>query len=429
MQQKKVLIITYYWPPSGGSGVQRWMYFAKYLNEFGVQPTIITVDEKYASYPSKDTSFNKQVEKVRVYKTKTLEPLRFYSFLKSGKTEKVVPQGNVGGGKKGILDKVATYIRANFFMPDARVGWNRYAFQQAKELITKEHFDLIITTGPPHSTHLVGLKLKQELNIQWMADFRDPWTEVYYNNLFKRTQKNEEKDKAMELNVLNKADVILTVGPSMQELLQNKIIEQKEKVHYIFNGFDEEKFSHLTKNKNTKQTIRYVGTLTENYPYHSFIEAINQLTSDDIALQIEFIGNIETSVRLELTSKCNHTIHFIDNVSHQQAIQYMKDADLLLLLLPYMEHAKIMLTGKLFEYLATTNPILCIGNKDADAATIVDQLNHSSAFSENEISNITSYIKNQLYSNPKMFDNHFDINKFGRKENTKKLAELIQLYA
>ena len=233
MTQKKVLILSYYWPPSGGSGVQRWMYFAKYLKEFGVLPTVITVDEQYASYPNKDMSFNELIKDIEVHKTKTLEPLRFYSFLKSGKSNKVVPQGNVGGKKKGIFDKIATYVRANFFMPDARVGWNRYAFNKAKELLQKEHFDLVITTGPPHSTHLVGQKLKKEFGINWMADFRDPWTEVYYNNLFKRTPKNEALDQTMEINVLHDADSILTVGPSMMKLLADKVPHQKDKFHYI----------------------------------------------------------------------------------------------------------------------------------------------------------------------------------------------------
>ena len=374
MSQKKVLILSYYWPPSGGSGVQRWMYFAKYLVEFGIQPTVITVDEKYASYPSKDESFNEIIKNVQVHKTKTLEPLRFYSFLKSGKSDKVVPQGNVGGKKKGVLDKVATYVRANFFMPDARVGWNKYAFNKAKELLQKEHFDLVITTGPPHSTHLVGQKLKKELGITWMVDFRDPWTEVYYNNLFKRTPKNEALDKAMELSVLQNADKVLTVGPSMMKLLADKVPSQPDKFHYIYNGFDAEKFQKLQKQKKEVFTIRYVGTLTENYPYKATIEAVNQLSLDKKSISIELIGNIEASVLEYFLSNSSLPVTCTPSVSHSEAIQYMKNADILLLLLPFMEQSQIMLTGKLFEYLATENPILCIGDKKADAAAIVDQL-------------------------------------------------------
>ena len=426
MSQKKVLILSYYWPPSGGSGVQRWMYFAKYLVEFGIQPTVVTVDEKYASYPSKDESFNDVIKNVQVHKTKTLEPLRFYSFLKSGKSDKVVPQGNVGGKKKGVLDKVATYVRANFFMPDARVGWNKYAFNKAKELLQKEHFDLVITTGPPHSTHLVGQKLKKELGITWMVDFRDPWTEVYYNNLFKRTPKNEALDKAMELSVLQNADKVLTVGPSMMKLLADKVPSQPDKFHYIYNGFDAEKFQKLQKQRMEVFTIRYVGTLTENYPYKATIEAVNQLSLDKKSISIELIGNIEASVLEYFLSNSSLPVTCTPSVSHSEAIQYMKNADILLLLLPFMEQSQIMLTGKLFEYLATENPILCIGDKKADAAAIVDQLANSKSFDQNEVIEITQFIENSYTNKTPVSDTSMNIQKFSRYETARELSEWIK---
>ncbi len=426
MEQKKVLILSYYWPPSGGSGVQRWMYFAKYLKEFGVIPTVITVDEKYASYPSKDESFIELIKDIEVYKTKTLEPLRFYSFLKSGKSNKVVPQGNVGGKKKGILDKIATYVRANFFMPDARVGWNKYAYSKAKELIQKEHFDLIITTGPPHSTHLVGQQLKKNLGIKWMVDFRDPWTEVYYNNLFKRTKKNEAKDIAMELAVLNEADKVLTVGPSMHKLLADKVPSQPTKFYFIYNGFDSEKFNKLEKSINEVFTIRYVGTLTENYPYKSLIKALNQVTIANASLKLELIGNIESSVLEYFKNHCMINTQNIPSVSHNEAIQHMKNADLLLLLLPFMENAQIMLTGKLFEYLATDNPILCIGDKIADATHIVDGLGNSKSFEDTEINQITQFIENNYHNKVTNHISKLETLKFSRYETAKTLSELIK---
>ena len=426
MSHKKVLIITYYWPPSGGSGVQRWMYFAKYLSDFGIIPTVITVDEKYASYPSKDVTFNSQIQNIEVYKTKTLEPLRFYSILKSGKSEKIVPQGNVGGRKKGIFDKVATYIRANFFIPDARVGWNSYAYSKAKSLLQQQHFDLIITTGPPHSTHLVGQKIKREFNIKWMADFRDPWIEVYYNNLFNRTPKKEALDKKMELGVLSDADIVLTVGPSMSALLSAKIPSEKSKFHFIYNGFDSSKFQDLQKQKNEVFTIRYVGTLTENYPYKEFIEAVNLLDSNKMKINIELIGNIEASVLSYFQKNTTCNIENIPSVSHTRAIQYMKDADVLLLLLPFMENAQIMLTGKLFEYLATENPILCIGDPKADAVRIVEQLGNSKSFQSDEMKKISDFIFfNYENSNVSTY-NGLNSTKFSRYETTRELSELIK---
>ena len=426
MSLQKVLIITYYWPPSGGSGVQRWMYFAKYLSDFGVIPTVVTVDEKYASYPSKDFTFNSFIENVTVYKTKTLEPLRFYSFLKSGKTEKIIPQGNVGGRKKGVFDNLATFIRANYFIPDARVGWNKYAYSKAKELIQQNQYDLIITTGPPHSTHLVGQKLKKELGVKWMADFRDPWTEVYYNNLFKRTKKKDTLDKTMELDVLLQTDAIVTVGPSLCKLLAAKVPLQASKFHFIYNGFDASKFQALEKQKNEVFTIRYVGTLTENYPYKAFLDAINQLEINSAAIHIELIGNIEDSVFTYFQENCKFTIQNIPSVAHAQAIQYMKNADILLLLLPFMENSQIMLTGKLFEYLATENPILCIGDRKADAAFIVDQLGNSKSFTVNELPEINEFIFLNYKKEGVKKATLLNTNKFSRYETTRELSELIK---
>jgi len=426
MEKQNVLIISYYWPPSGGSGVQRWMYFAKYLSDFGIKPTVITVDEKYASYPSLDLTLNDLIQNVSVHKTKTLEPLRFYSFLKSGKSNKIVPQGNVGGEKKGVLDKIASYVRANFFIPDARIGWNKYAFSKAKELLLHQDFDCVITTGPPHSTHLVGQKLKKEFNIKWMADFRDPWVEVYYNKLFKRTNKKDALDKRLELGVLSEADIVLTVGPSMAELLSAKIPSAKPKFHYIYNGFDSFKFKDLKKQKNEVFTIRYVGTLTENYPYKEFITAINLLENYGVDIKIELIGNIESSVFSYFKKHTYCNVQTIPAVSHSRAIQYMKDADILVLLLPFMENAQIMLTGKLFEYLATENPILCIGDLKADAVKIVEQLGNSKSFQSGEIKKISDFIVS-TYENPNGINEiELNSNRFSRYETTRELSNLIK---
>lgn len=423
METKKVLVLTYYWPPSGGSGVQRWVYFTKYLSLFGITPTVITVDERLASYPSEDNSLLEEIKSIRSFKTKTFEPLGLYSLLKSGNRKKIIPQGNVGGNKKSVFDKVATYIRANYFIPDARVGWNFFAYRKAVELIKKEHFDLIITTGPPHSTHLVGQKLKKEFGIKWLADFRDPWTEVYYNNLFKRTKRNSIRDKEMESSVLNSADVILTVGPSMLELLNQKIKSSTQNSFYIYNGYDELKFENLKKENNETFTIRYTGTLTKNYPYLSFIQALNKIDKG-ISFTIEFIGNIEESVQSDIKKESIHPITFIKNISHNEIVKVMKNSDLLLLFLPYTEFSKIMLTGKLFEYIATQNPILCIGDKITDAAKIVDDIENSIVCEPNEIEKINSFIS-QTLQNRHNLSSSIDPKIYGRKYNTQKLAEII----
>jgi glycosyltransferase involved in cell wall biosynthesis len=420
----KVLIISYYWPPSGGSGVQRWMYFSKYLGEFGIEPTVITVKENQASYSSLDESLSKEVQHVRVFKTSTLEPIRLYSFLKSGNTKKSIPQGNVGGKKPGMMDKMARFIRANYFIPDARIGWNPYAFKKAKQLLQQEKFDWVITTGPPHSTHLVGFKLKKELGVNWLADFRDPWTEVYYNDLFKRTKKKEAKDAQLELDVLTFADKIVTVGPSMQTLLQEKLTTGKGKVSYIFNGFDKTKFDKAVKQEFKEFTIAYIGTLSSNYPYLTFIEALKCYINENPSQQIKllFAGKIEEDVLLDFeTLKSNFVeLDVRGIISHTEALSLMKSANLLFMCLPMIENASIFVSGKLLEYLASEQPILGILDPKSDAAFLIENYSNGKVFRQEDISKIAVFIDEVQRNQIQM--SRYKISDFERKETTKKLA-------
>jgi glycosyltransferase involved in cell wall biosynthesis len=424
----KVLIISYYWPPSGGSGVQRWMYFSKYLEEFGVVPTVITVKENQASYSSLDESLIQEVQHVRVFKTSTLEPIRLYSFLKSGNTKKSIPQGNVGGKKPGMMDKMARFIRANYFIPDARVGWNPYAFKKAKQLLQHEKFDWVISTGPPHSTHLVGLKLKKELGINWLADFRDPWTEVYYNELFKRTKKKEAKDAQLEMDVLTHADKVLTVGPSMQALLQQKLTTGKEKVSYIFNGFDKTKFDKAVKQNFTEFTIAYIGTLSSNYPYVSLIEALKIFTKKNPSQKIKllFAGKIEEDVLRDFEMMKSDLVDLDVRgiISHAEALSLMKSANLLFMCLPMIENASIFVSGKLLEYLASEKPILGILDPNSDAAFLIENHSNGKVFGQVDISEIAAFIE-EVQTNQNQFS-RYKINDFERKETTRKLADLLK---
>jgi hypothetical protein len=218
---KKILIISYYWPPAGGSGVQRWMYFAKYLKELGYEPIVITVDEKKASYPVVDPSLLRETARIRILKTSTWEPLRWYSFLTSGDSQKGIPQGEVK--TLSLVEKFAAFIRGNYFIPDARKGWVPFALKEARKVLELEDVNHLITTGPPHSTHLVGIELKKQFKVNWWADFRDPWTDIFYNKFLYRTTKSISKDISLEKEVLKKADgIITTVAGKLLEQLRFK---------------------------------------------------------------------------------------------------------------------------------------------------------------------------------------------------------------
>jgi len=267
MAAKKVLIITYYWPPAGGAGVQRWLKMAKYLPQFGIEPFVLTVDESYASYPVVDPSFLDEVSsETKVYRTKSFEPLRIYGKLFGKK--KVPYSGFTNVNTHTVGSKLSRWIRGNFFIPDARKGWNKYALPKALEIIKAENIETVITTGPPHSTHLIGLQLKnRKPTLKWIADFRDPWTDIYYYDDLLHTKRSKAKDLKLEKVVLNKSDLVLAVCPSNQKLLAQKLPkEQRGKIKLITNGFDEEDFEGVNRTSSDRiLKIGYTGTLAQSY--------------------------------------------------------------------------------------------------------------------------------------------------------------------
>lgn len=430
---KKVLIITYYWPPSSGSGVQRWMYFAKYLSEYGITPIILTVDPKKASYRKIDSSFNHFIQNIEVYKTNTLEPLKLYSLLTTGTTNKGIPQGSVGAEKKGLFSKLSRYIRGNVFIPDARIGWKRYAVKEAKKIIEAHDLQLVITTGPPHSTHLIGRVLKRLVGVKWIADMRDPWTEIYYKNDLLQSPKSQEKDRKLEQSVLEEATHILTIGPSMAELLQDKIPHQKQKVSYIYNGYDAIKMRSIPIEKTDGyMIISFIGLLTDAMPHQSFSTALRNLVNQhkDHRIKLRLVGDICRSFLDEVRNILNDSqVEIVGYVAHKEALRFMHNADILFTCLPTQAHSKIMISGKLLEYMATGNSILCIGDQKSDAATILSQTTNSTTLAPNQIDEITKFLseKYELWLDNKLLPKVSNsIEHLSRYNTTGQLADLIK---
>ncbi|HLG35252.1 MAG TPA: glycosyltransferase [Bacteroidia bacterium] len=431
---KKVLIITYYWPPGGGSGVQRWLYFSKYLTDFAFEPYIITVDEKNASYKFIDESLNEQVQGIKVFKTTTIEPLRFYSRLLSGNEHDAIPQGFAGEKSSGVFQRISRFIRGNFFIPDARRGWNYFAFRTAKQIIESENISFVITTGPPHSTHLIGLKLKKKYNLKWLADFRDPWTEVYYNKLLFRTWLAKFADAQLEKKVLRNADVVLTIGPSMKKLLAEKVAEEKSKFHFIYNGFDEDIFKKLIPAKSRDCfTICHVGILGESQPITSFLEAVKKLfqSNPEASAMIKFkiVGKVSSSIIREINQMVPQLkLEVTEYVPHADAIQQMLNADLLLNSLAETENSELLISGKLMEYVASRTPILCLGNLKGDAADLLRHLEFAIVKARGNVEEIYSYVDlifSRWRRNLPSENAIGSINNYSRLETARQLAELI----
>ncbi|MFT5667658.1 MAG: glycosyltransferase involved in cell wall biosynthesis, partial [Vicingaceae bacterium] len=305
---KKVLIISYYWPPSGGAGVQRWVKYSKYLNSAGVDVSVITVDDKVASYSSIDESLIKDVDSnIKVYRTKSFEIINWYSSLVGKKNVPTAGFSNVNN--EGWIQKLATAIRSNFFIPDPRIGWNKYAYKKAIEIIQKESITTVITTSPPHSTQLIGLKLKRKLGIKWIADLRDPWTDIYYYDLLRHSSISNKINKQFERKVFKHADQILTVSKGLKNLFSQRFGSKiGKKTTIIYNGFDEDDFNGKTKSSINKNfTISYTGTISDQYDPILFLEALDTVSKklSNISIMLQFVGTISSNI-----AKLSKSKHF-----------------------------------------------------------------------------------------------------------------------
>lgn len=372
---KKVLLLTYYWPPGSGPGVQRWLKFCKYLPQFGIEPTVITV--KNGSYPNEDTSLEKDIPRdLHVIKTETFEPFAIYNLLRGKKGKAVeVGLGNLKN-KPGLFSQFANYIRANFFIPDARVGWNRYSYQAALKAMGASKPDVIITTGPPHSTHLVGQQLQKEHQLKWVADFRDPWTTIYYNALLNRTPSSKAKDQRLEDSVLANCDLLIVPTPGMAKEFEGRA----KKIAFIPNGYDSDDFkSNDISIFSDKLIISYTGNFKENqnleHLWHA-LKAVKQL-HPECDIQFQFTGNVHPAI-LESIAQVGIADQVIVNpfVDHAKAIELMKRSHVLLLPIPNSSGNELILTGKIFEYLAARRPILSIGPTSGNASKILDECGH-----------------------------------------------------
>jgi glycosyltransferase involved in cell wall biosynthesis len=425
---KKVLIISYYWPPSGGSGVQRWLKFVKYFREFGIEPIVLTIDPAFATFPNHDYSLLKEIpEGIEIHTTQASSPFELYKKVR----KKDAPQAGFSGEKKtGLVDKAMRFIRGNFFIPDARIGWNKFALEKAKELIQLHNIDSIVTTSPPHSTQLIGLELKRIFNLHWLADLRDPWTEIYYNQELFRTSFAKKKDYNLEQLCLKNADKIVVVSEDIKRHFGANRKEILDKIHVIPNGFDETDFNNNLGQKNVipnsnsgNKIISYVGNLGEQYPVEGFLEAFAEIVKKDSDWKLHFVGNCHNGVKtLVVNLNLSKSVVFVPYVNHSEAIDFMIKARILLLIIPEIENNKGILTGKLFEYLATGNPILNIGPKDGDAAAILKENAISVTLNPSEKQELIDFILNSSPTNtPRNLSEH----KFSRRNLTGEIAGLI----
>ncbi|TVZ59583.1 hypothetical protein NA63_2118 [Flavobacteriaceae bacterium MAR_2010_105] len=422
----KVLIITYYWPPAGGPGVQRWLKFVKYLPDFGIEPIVYC--PKNPSYPIADEHLENEVSTtVKVLKQPIREPYRWANLI-SGKSSKQISSGVIPKQKKQTwLERLMLYIRGNFFIPDARKNWVKPSVSFLENYIVQHNIETIITTGPPHSLHLIGLQLKQKSTIKWIADFRDPWTTIGYHKALKLTRRSQEKHCKMELEVLNSANQIIVTSQVTKREFQ---LKTKKPITVITNGYDNHKVSRPEKDQ--KFTLSHIGSLlSDRNPNHLWL-ALNELIDENEAFknafQLNLIGVVSKDVLLSI--KANNLEDFVNvqgYVSYEEAIRAQMSSRVLLLIEIDSEDTKAIIPGKLFEYMAAETPILAVGPKDSDVEDILKQTNTGHYFYYNQKEAIKTQIALyfEAYQTNTLQVYPIGLKPFSRRELTAKLSKII----
>lgn len=424
---KKVLIVSYYWPPAGGPGVQRWLKFVKYLPDFGIQPIVYLPENP--TYPIVDEQLLDEVSKdVIILKQKIKEPYRLAAFFSKKNTQKISSGIIPNKKKQGFMERLLLWVRGNLFIPDARVLWVKPSVVFLETYMKEHSIDVLITTGPPHSLHLIGLALQEKVGVKWVADFRDPWTTIGYHKDLNLSPNAEQKHKKLERTVLQKADLILVTSPTTQREFQ--VITQKP-IEVITNGYDTEKIDKQPLDE--KFTLAHIGSLlSERNPkvlWKVLQELCNEHPQFKADFQLKLIGKVSQEVLDSLQEF--HLIDHLTNLgylSHLEAVTEQRKSQVLLLIEIDRVDTRCIIPGKLFEYMVSERPIIGIGPKDSDFAAILKETNTGVFFEYTEQERLKalllSYYHLYLEKNLKVYP--VGLQQYSRKSLTEKLVQTLQ---
>ncbi len=424
--QKKILIISYYWPPAGGPGVQRWLKFVKYLPDFTIEPHVYI--PKNPTYPLIDEKLMGEVSgKAVIIKQPIFEPYGLASIFSKNKTKKISSGIIPNQKKQSLVEKTMLWIRGNIFIPDARVFWVKPSVKFLKKYLQEHQIDTIITTGPPHSLHLIGLELKKESNITWLADFRDPWTTIGYHKQLKLSSWAAKKHKKLEKQVMNACDQILVTSLGTKN--EFKTITSKP-IEVITNGYDVEKVSK--KPLDEKFTLAHIGSFLSARNPRILWKALSDLIreQDDFAqyFQLKLIGAVSTEVLQAIQEfRLDNFVNHLGYLPHDEAITEQRSSQVLLLIEIDSEETKCIIPGKLFEYMVSERPIIAIGPEQADFAQIIKETNTGTFFKYDELEALKAQIlrcfEQFQQNNLKVYP--VGLQQYSRKSLTEKLAKLL----
>ncbi len=433
---KRVLVISYYWPPTGGSGVQRWVKFAKYLPQEGWQPVIYT-PENPEQLAVDETLASEIPAEAEIIRTRIVEPYELYKkFLrKSGHSREAVEVNPVNAQDKSFLQKAAMWVRGNFFRPDPRCLWIRPSVKFLKKYLEEHPVDLIVSTGPPQSMHIIGMKLARETGLPWIADFRDPWTKIFYFKHLAMTRATGRWHKRMEKKVLDEATAVVAVSPLVQQEFQAMT---QTSVELITNGFDECDFEDGDKGRSAAGgpdkdfVITHTGLFAADGNPTVLWEVLAEKCSKDPGfkklLKIKLIGKTDIQITGAI-GQAGLAENLIDlgYQPHSRAIAEQQKASLLILPLRKEPEYKAVLPGKLFEYLASWRPVLGIGQPDGAMSMILNQTKTGVVLDWNDRASLTRFIDLCWDSHLKgsLTVEDADISQFTRRSLTRRMALLF----
>jgi len=415
--------------------VQRPLKLVKHLLGFGWKATVLTVRPEDASYPDLDPTLVNEIPKeIDVFWTRAWDPYTLYASMLGKSKREAVGVGFVNDAGQTLTQRAGRWFRANVFLPDARVGWVPFASRMASRLMKREQFDAVVTTGPPHSTHFVGRRLRRRYGIPWIADFRDPWTDISYYGQLPMTEPSRRLDAAMERSVLLEADAVVSVSNGCGALL--KAHAELKRYETIYNGFDALTMDTPSSSPlfSDRFVIAHIGTLAAVQHVAGLVEALARRIARDETwkqrLKVLLVGTVDDSILTAFgDAGLRPYIELVDYVPHQQALEYMRQADILFVSIQQTARSEGILTGKIFEYLSTGVPVLGFAPVHGDLALLLKETEGGEVCLHTDTSGIEAFLDNQfkrvIDGTPAAGPNHEVLRKYDRREQTRRFAELL----
>lgn len=422
---QKVLIITYYWPPAGGPGVQRWLNFVKFLPEFGIEPIVFIPENP--TYPVRDKLLIAEIPNdVEIISCPIWEPYGWASFFSRKKTKRISSGVIQKYKEQGVLERIMLWVRGNLFVPDARKFWIKPAVKRLEKLIPSKDIKIVITTGPPHSVHLIGLSLKEKLGVRWMADFRDPWTSIGYHKKLKLTTTNQRRHRQLEKKVLDNSDQLIVTSDTTEQEFQRLT---KTPIEVITNGFEG---GPVAVEPDTKFSLSHIGTLLTDRNPRILWETLAELTREnndfEKALQVNLVGVVGDGVMESVDAAgLSNYVRTMGYVSHGEAQKFQSSAQVLLLLEIDSEETRGIIPGKFFEYLRAERPILALGPENWEAGSLVEKHQAGKYLALNQKDALKALLLEWfgLFQQRKLDVNTKGISQYHRRELTKVLTKLL----